>query len=59
MAKSIKDPGIGRRSNEKAKRFVNSDGSFNIRHINKPSSLTQSYEYLINISWTKFFCGYC
>ncbi|GAA4274650.1 ion channel [Aquimarina gracilis] len=55
MAKKIKDPGIGRSSNKRAKRFINHDGSFNIKHINRPSSLSESYEYLINISWTRFF----
>ncbi len=55
MAKTIKDPGVGRSSNKHAKRFINSDGSFNIKHINRPSSLSESYEYLINISWSKFF----
>ncbi len=55
MAKKIKDPGIGRSSNEHAKRFINSDGSFNIKHLNKSSSLSESYNYLISISWAKFF----
>ncbi|WP_106795144.1 ion channel [Aquimarina sp. Aq78] len=55
MAKKIKDPGIGKSSNKHAKRFINSDGSFNIKHINRPSSLSESYNYLISISWTKFF----
>ncbi|WP_025739983.1 ion channel [Aquimarina pacifica] len=55
MAKKIKDPGIGRSSNKYAKRFINQDGSFNIKHINKPSSLSASYNYLISISWMKFF----
>ncbi len=55
MAKTIKDPGVGRSSYKHAKRFINSDGSFNIKHINRSGSLSESYEYLINISWTKFF----
>ncbi len=55
MAKKIKDPGIGKSSNKHAKRFINSDGSFNITHVNRPSSLSESYEYLISISWWKFF----
>lgn len=55
MAQKIKDPGVGRSSNKRAKRFINQDGSFNIKHVNRPNSLSESYEYLINISWTKFF----
>ncbi len=55
MAKRIKDPGIGKSSSSRAKRFINIDGSFNIKHINRPGSLSESYEYLINISWTRFF----
>ena len=56
MAKRIKDPGIGRSSNKHAKRFINPDGSFNIKHINRQSgTLSESYEYLISISWWKFF----
>ncbi len=55
MAKKIKDPGIGRSSNQYARRFINSDGSFNIKHINRSTSLSGSYDYLISISWTKFF----
>ncbi len=55
MAKTIKDPGIGKSSNRHAKRFINTDGSFNIKHVNRPSSLSESYNYLISISWWKFF----
>ncbi|PKV52126.1 inward rectifier potassium channel [Aquimarina sp. MAR_2010_214] len=55
MARKIKDPGIGKSSNKHAKRFINPDGSFNIKHINRPSSLSESYNYLISITWTKFF----
>lgn len=55
MAKKIKDPGIGKSSNKYAKRFVNPDGSFNIKHINRPNSLSENYNYLINITWGMFF----
>lgn len=56
MAKKIKDPGIGLSSDKLAKRFINSDGSFNIKHINRRTSISRSYDYLISISWLKFFC---
>ncbi len=55
MARRIKDPGIGATSNAKAKRFVNQDGSFNIRHKNKRGGLSDAYAYLIAISWMRFF----
>ncbi|AXT54787.1 ion transporter [Aquimarina sp. MMG015] len=56
MAKKIKDPGIGLSSNKRAKRFINKDGSFNIKHLNRRTSISRSYNYLISISWFKFFC---
>ncbi len=56
MAKTIKDPGIGLSSNERAQRFINPDGSFNIKHINRKTSVSRSYNYLISITWTEFFC---
>ncbi|WP_108868289.1 ion channel [Aquimarina aquimarini] len=55
MAKKIKDPGVGKSSNQYAKRFINPDGSFNIKHVNRSVSLSESYNYLISISWTRFF----
>ncbi len=55
MAKKVKDPGVGRSSNEKAKRFINPDGSFNIKHLNRQNSFSESYEYLISIGWFRFF----
>ncbi|MBW1297736.1 ion channel [Aquimarina litoralis] len=56
MAKKIKDPGIGLSSDKLAKRFINPDGSFNIKHINRRTSISRSYDYLISISWLQFFC---
>ncbi len=55
MAKEIKDPGVGKSSNKHAKRFVNPDGSFNIKHVNRVTSLSESYKYLVTIGWGKFF----
>lgn len=51
----IKDPGFGTYSNKSAKRMVNSDGSFNIKRVNKPKRLLETYHYLINVSWLKLF----
>lgn len=55
MAKKIKDPGIGLSSDEQARRFINPDGSFNIKHLNRKTSISRSYSYLISISWFEFF----
>ncbi|MFD0962775.1 ion channel [Pseudofulvibacter geojedonensis] len=53
MAK-IKDPGFGYKTAASAKRMVNSDGSFNLRHINKKFSVSEIYSRLINMSWMRF-----
>lgn len=55
MGEKIKDPGFGNYSNKRAKRMVNSDGSFNIKRVNKPRRLLETYHYLINVSWFKLF----
>ena len=55
MTAKVKDPGVGKSSSKKAKRFINPDGSFNVKHINRKETFTNGYDYLINISWTKFF----
>lgn len=55
MAKKIKDPGIGLSSDSQVQRFIEPDGSFNIKHVNRKTSISRSYNYLINISWSKFF----
>jgi len=54
MAK-INDPGFGYKSNNKATRLVNNDGSFNMKHVNRNFSVAELYSYLIHVSWGKFF----
>ena len=54
MAK-IKDPGFGYMSDRQAARMVNSDGSFNLHHVNKRFSISEAYTHLITITWWKFF----
>ncbi len=34
---------------------MNSDGSFNINRVNKRTNILDTYHYLINITWTRFF----
>lgn len=53
MAK-IKDPGFGYKTAASAKRMVNADGSFNLKHVNKKFSVSEIYSRLINMSWTRF-----
>jgi len=53
MAK-IKDPGFGYKTAASAKRMVNADGSFNLKHLNKKFSVSEIYSRLINMSWVKF-----
>ncbi|KAB8153685.1 ion transporter [Kordia sp. TARA_039_SRF] len=56
MARKVKDPGLGEDSIVIAKRMVNKDGSFNIRHLNRQKGISALYAYLVDISWTHFFC---
>ncbi len=55
MAKKIKDPGLGNTSSPYAKRMVNSDGTFNVIHLNKSVQLREAYNYLVRLSWFHFF----
>lgn len=55
MAKRIKDPGFGAASITTAKRIVNKDGTFNIKHLNGKTGISALYAYLVDISWTRFF----
>lgn len=48
------DPGIGRFSKDKAKRFINQDGSFNVIHKNRKRTVNETYTYLIGLSWSHF-----
>ncbi len=54
MSERVKDPGVGAFSKEKAKRFINQDGTFNVTHINKKRTVNETYIYLISISWPHF-----
>lgn len=51
----IKDPGLGESSVTSAKRIVNKDGSFNIKHLNGKVGISALYAYLVDISWARFF----
>ncbi|HXA02108.1 MAG TPA: ion channel [Cytophagaceae bacterium] len=55
---TLKDPGFGNKDASKGGRFINKDGSFNIRQQGLPFFRSFSfYHYLITISWFKF-CVY-
>ena len=55
MNKRVKDPGLGVNTQGKAERYISSDGSFNVKHINKKFTLNEAYTYLLTISWLRFF----
>jgi inward rectifier potassium channel len=51
---AINDPGFGEKMGGKTKRIINKDGSFNV--IRRTSgSMIDVYQYLLEISFTKFF----
>ncbi|WP_298514743.1 ion channel [uncultured Kordia sp.] len=56
MAKKVKDPGLGEATITSAKRMVNKDGSFNIKHLHGKVGISALYAYLVDISWSRFFC---
>lgn len=53
MARILKDPGVGYKSNRNAQRII-VDGKSNVKHINRPRTIDDLYTYLINISWGLF-----
>lgn len=53
--KKIKDPGFGYSSKKNAQSLVNSKGESTIIHKNKKFSFQDTYSYLLQISWLKFF----
>jgi inward rectifier potassium channel len=55
MAKPIKDPGLGSNFEPGSKRLMNKDGTFNVRKEGAPSNIRDTYQYLIKITWAKFF----
>lgn len=53
MARILKDPGVGYKSNRNAQRII-VNGNSNVKHINRPRTIDDLYTYLINISWLLF-----
>lgn len=53
--RKIKDPGFGYSSDRNAQRIVNKKGESTIIHQNKKFSFQDTYSYLIQISWSRFF----
>jgi inward rectifier potassium channel len=49
------DPGFGERYNRESKRIVNPDGTFNVFRRLGGRPVAESYQWLINASWTTFF----
>ena len=55
MANEIKDPGIGTKIDEKVRRMINSDGSYNVIKKGSTKGIRDIFKYLVEISWTWFF----
>jgi len=55
MEQKSVDPGLGEKFLGNASRSINRDGSFNITKKGVTLYYKDLYQYLINISWTKFF----
>ncbi|MEO6348518.1 MAG: ion channel [Aquaticitalea sp.] len=63
MKHRINDPGIGDGSSPIAKRIIGTDGTFNVEHINKKTNFSETYNFLLRITWMQFyglsFLAYC
>jgi inward rectifier potassium channel len=55
MQKQTIDPGLGEKYFQKTKRIINNNGSFNVSKVGAGFSYRDIYQFLINVSWTKFF----
>lgn len=54
MSEKITDPGLGEKYFKKTKRVINSDGSFNVTITGGAHSIRDIFQYLINMSWSRF-----
>ena len=55
MANQIKDPGIGTKFDEKVRRMINADGSYNVIKTGSTKGIRDIFKYLVEISWAQFF----
>ena len=55
MAKQAIDPGIGEKFNARAGRVMNKDGTFNVEHSGFDIRRVHIFQYLIRISWFRFY----
>ena len=55
MAEQMKDPGIGTKFDEKVRRMINADGSYNVVRKGSSEGIRDIFKYLVEISWFKFF----
>ena len=49
------DPGLGEKYFRKTKRVINKDGSFHVTRMGTDFHPKDIYQFLVNLSWTKFF----
>ena len=55
MAEQMKDPGIGTKFDEKVRRMINADGSYNVVRKGSSEGIRDIFKYLVEITWFKFF----
>jgi len=55
MARRIKDPGIGTKFDEKVRRIINADGTYNVVRKGSQRGIRDIFKYLVEIKWSKFF----
>lgn len=55
MDTQIKDPGIGTKVDKHTRRIINSDGTYNVNRKGGRSVFRDTFRYLVEISWAKFF----
>lgn len=55
MAKQTIDPGIGEKFNAQSGRVLNKDGTFNVEQAGFDFRRVHVFQYLIRISWFKFY----
>src|SRR5262245_28620266 len=48
------DPGLTQKFSGRLRRFINKDGSFNVRRLGATWRATHPYLHLINMSWPTF-----
>lgn len=54
MKNTVNDPGLGSKFDGSVSRMIGKDGKFNVRRIGEISSIRDTYQFLVRISWWRF-----